>query len=87
MNNLRLPPAAHTSLFEGIKALESETCLKFVQRSNQRDYIDFFVGGGCYSYVGRRGGRQEISLGGRGCWYPSTVAHEVSYFYRDVRRF
>ena len=63
LNGSRLPSGAHTSLFQGIRALEAGTCLKFVQRSNQRDYIDFFVGGGCYSQVGRRGGRQEISLG------------------------
>jgi len=74
----RLPSGAHTSLFQGIRALEAGTCLKFVQRSNQRDYIDFFVGGGCYSQVGRRGGRQEISLG-NGCWYSHTVSHEIMH--------
>jgi len=83
LNGSRLPSGAHTSLFQGIRALEAGTCLKFVQRSNQRDYIDFFVGGGCYSQVGRRGGRQEISLG-NGCWYSHTVSHEVSCFYRSV---
>ena len=79
-NDIRMPSGAHTSLFQGIRALEAGTCLKFVQRSNQRDYLDFFVGGGCYSQVGRRGGRQEISLG-NGCWYSHTVSHEVSSFH------
>ena len=79
----RLPSGVHESLFQGMQALEARTCLKFVKRSNQRDYIDFFVGGGCYSHVGRSGGRQEISLG-YGCWYARTVCHEVSCFNRDV---
>ena len=39
--------------------------------------MDFFVGGGCYSQVGRVGGRQGVSLG-NGCWYSHTVSHEVS---------
>ena len=78
MNDIRLPKRAHTSLFEGIQALEAGTCLKFVPQSNEEDYIDFFVGDGCYSEVGRRGGRQEISLAS-GCWYSHTVSHEVSF--------
>ena len=77
LNNKRLPSGAHKFLFEAIQELEAETCLKFVKRSNERDYIDFFVGSGCYSEVGRKGGKQEISLG-NSCWYSHTVVHEVS---------
>jgi len=77
LNDVRLPSRAHSSLFKGIQALEAGTCLKFVPRSIEKDYIDFFVGDGCYSQVGRKGGRQEISLAS-GCWYSHTVSHEVS---------
>lgn len=34
----------------------------------------------CTSYVGRTGNRQMLSLA-RGCWYTSTVAHEIGGFY------
>ena len=80
---------AHNALYAGMRALESGTCLRFVERTNERDYLDFFVGSGCYSQVqnihrnclkikqvGRNGGRQEISLA-NGCWYSHTVSHEV----------
>ena len=75
-----MPSGAHKFLFEAIQELEAETCLKFVKRSNERDYLDFFVGSGCYSEVGRKGGKQEISLG-NSCWYSHTVVHEVSLSY------
>ena len=31
----------------------------------------------CWSYLGRQGGRQSISLMKNGCLYQSTVQHEV----------
>lgn len=30
----------------------------------------------CWSYVGRTGRKQQLSLAG-GCWYKGTVAHEL----------
>ena len=31
----------------------------------------------CYSYVGRQGGAQTVSLARSGCLYHSTVQHEL----------
>ncbi|CAG12479.1 unnamed protein product, partial [Tetraodon nigroviridis] len=31
----------------------------------------------CWSYVGRQGGRQDVSLQARGCLYHEVVQHEV----------
>jgi len=57
----------------------SKTCLRFQERKGQRDYLTFFNGGGCWSYVGR-GGReyQKVSIG-RGCEYKATVIHELMH--------
>ncbi|KAL9973985.1 hypothetical protein ACROYT_G020512 [Oculina patagonica] len=53
-----------------------KTCIQFVKRTNEKGYIEFFKGSGCWSYVGRTGKKQQISLAS-GCWYKGTVAHEI----------
>ena len=55
-----------------------KTCLKFVKRTNEQDYVSIIRGGGCYSSVGRRGGEQRLSLG-RGCVYEYIVMHELMH--------
>ncbi|KAL3043207.1 hypothetical protein OYC64_021011 [Pagothenia borchgrevinki] len=63
-----------------IKALvtfHASTCIRFVWRNTQRDYLDFFSGSGCWSYLGRQGGGQRVSLKKNGCLLNSTVQHEV----------
>ncbi|XP_058971466.2 nematocyst expressed protein 6 isoform X1 [Pocillopora verrucosa] len=53
-------------------------CLRFVRRTTHRNYVSFFFGGGCYSMVGRVGGRQKISIG-RGCDQIGVVVHEIGH--------
>lgn len=53
------------------------TCVRFVPRTNQADYVEYFSGDGCWSYVGRMGGRQELSLARGGCTGKGTVIHET----------
>ena len=45
-----------------IKHWQSSTPLKFVQRTNESNYIYFTPGSGCSSSVGMVGGRQNITL-------------------------
>uniref|UniRef100_A0AAY4EWE3 Metalloendopeptidase n=1 Tax=Denticeps clupeoides TaxID=299321 RepID=A0AAY4EWE3_9TELE len=45
--------------------------------TNQRDYIYIQSLNGCYSYIGRLGYGQELSLSRSGCIYYDTVQHEL----------
>nr|XP_054922218.1 astacin-like metalloprotease toxin 4 [Dermacentor andersoni] len=58
--------------------IEKETCLRFVRRRDQEDYVNLVSKEGCYSYLGRIGGQQQLSLG-RGCLNRGTVAHELMH--------
>ena len=56
---------------------EASTSVRFVQRTNQSDYVYFTPGSGCSSFVGRIGGRQDITLAS-GCSTGSTI-HEIGH--------
>ncbi|XP_062291182.1 high choriolytic enzyme 1-like [Scomber scombrus] len=54
------------------------TCIRFQLRSSgEHNYLHFFSGNGCWSYLGRQGGKQLVSLKRNGCLYTSTVQHEA----------
>jgi len=60
-----------------ISYLSKKTNLRFVKRTNERDFVSFSdQNKGCYSFVGKAGGRQFINLSS-GCWYTMTVVHEI----------
>ncbi|KAF4094408.1 hypothetical protein AMELA_G00014730 [Ameiurus melas] len=61
----------------GLDSFSSVTCIRFIPRSNQRDYLSIESRSGCYSYVGRRGYAQTVSLDRNGCIYHNTVQHEL----------
>lgn len=62
---------------EAIANWESKTNIRFVQRTNQNDYIRFRTGNGCSSNVGRQGGLQNITLA-EGCSTGNTI-HEIGH--------
>ncbi|XP_013379949.1 tolloid-like protein 2 [Lingula anatina] len=59
---------------------EENTCIRFVKRTTQKDYIEFAPGScGCCSFVGRRGnGRQYVTLSPH-CTYYGVVIHELGH--------
>ncbi|TMS38902.1 hypothetical protein L596_005526 [Steinernema carpocapsae] len=57
---------------------ERSTCIRFVRRSDQEDFLYIKKGSGCYSQVGRVGGRQELSLG-NGCLFHDIIVHELMH--------
>ena len=57
--------------------LEQKTGWTFVKRTTQLDYIEFTNDNGCWSYVGKQGGRQEIGLS-EYC-DQGAVIHEIAH--------
>ncbi|XP_010880180.1 low choriolytic enzyme [Esox lucius] len=61
----------------GLDSFAETTCIRFFQRQNERDYLSIESRSGCYSFVGRRGNAQTVSLSRQGCLYHNTVQHEL----------
>lgn len=56
---------------------QSKTPIEFVNRTDETDYISFECQVGCWSQVGRRSGKQVISLG-TGCGLGVAI-HEIGH--------
>ena len=67
-------------LFQESLNVDGETCLEFVERSNESDYIQFVKEDGCFTYVGYRPGKNVISLGPK-CIQTDIVMHEIVHKY------
>merc|ERR1712121_45203 len=61
-----------------INEYHAKTCLRFTQRTNQRNYISFYAGSGYHSPVGMQG-VNRISLATGGCQYKGTIMHEIGH--------
>ncbi|XP_074522704.1 low choriolytic enzyme-like [Halichoeres trimaculatus] len=62
----------------GLESFSSFSCIRFrPSRNTDRDWLSIESRDGCYSFVGRRGGKQTVSLARRGCLYHGTVQHEL----------
>ena len=58
-------------------------------RGNEQDYINIINQNGCASFVGRLGGKQDISLSSIGCLTRSTIKHEIIHslgYYHEQSR-
>ncbi|ULT99413.1 hypothetical protein L3Y34_000619 [Caenorhabditis briggsae] len=69
----------------------TKTCVKFVARdpSKHHDYLWIHPDDGCYSLVGKTGGKQPVSLDS-GCIQVGTIVHElmhaVGFFHEQSRQ-
>lgn len=72
-----------------MQQFHEETCVRFVPRlNNEPDFLRIEALKGCFSYIGRIGGEQTLSLGD-GCEYRGTIAHELLHsvgFYHHQNR-
>ncbi|XP_058832213.1 astacin-like [Topomyia yanbarensis] len=69
--------AQENSIKSALQQIMLVSCVLFVERTTQTDYVK--VTGeytGCWSYLGRRGGAQQLNLQPNGCMSRGTIMHE-----------
>lgn len=71
-----LSTAVKNAIIGAITDFNNNSCVRFVARRSEADYVQFMAGNGCYSRVGKVGGMQEVSLG-TGCESKGTALHEM----------
>jgi hypothetical protein len=72
-----------------VRFLNERTNTRWIPRTNERDYVEFINSGGCWSYVGRIGGKQQVGLGSDGCGVPATLhemGHALGFHHEQSRR-
>ncbi len=72
-----LPQSAKTKFTDAAAHWKLKTGINFVLRTNQTAYIRVIQGSGCYSYIGRQGNAQDLSIGS-GCSTGNTI-HEIGH--------
>lgn len=76
-------------IWKVMQQFHDDTCIRFIPReNNEPDYLRIEALRGCFSYIGRIGGEQTLSLGD-GCEYRGTIAHELLHavgFYHHQNR-
>ncbi|VDM84310.1 unnamed protein product, partial [Strongylus vulgaris] len=57
-----------------MRRIQSNTCIRFKPRTNERDYVEIQnqAGQGCYTSVGRPGGKSVLMLEAGGFWFNSS---------------
>ncbi|XP_077942044.1 high choriolytic enzyme 1 isoform X2 [Gasterosteus aculeatus] len=64
-------------IIQSLLTFHRSTCIRFVWRRRHSQYLSFFSGTGCWSYLGRQSQGQQVSLRRDGCLFTDTVQHEV----------
>lgn len=80
---------ARRAIRKAIREFHKHTCVEFISRTNQKDYVYFKFDYGCYSPIGRQGGRQKLAVG-EGCEFKGTIMHELMHalgFFHEHSRF
>ncbi|XP_049336093.1 meprin A subunit beta-like [Astyanax mexicanus] len=75
-------------ILRAFEQLRLKGCIDFKPRTTETDYVSVEAQTGCWSYIGRIGGRQQLSIGS-GCGYIGIVEHEflhcLGFFHEQSR--
>ncbi|XP_036449023.1 meprin A subunit beta-like [Colossoma macropomum] len=76
-------------ILRAFEQLRLKACIDFKPRTTEQDYVSVESQSGCWSYIGKIGGRQQLSIG-NGCGYIGIVEHEFLHalgFYHEQSRY
>uniref|UniRef100_A0A3P9AAJ2 Metalloendopeptidase n=1 Tax=Esox lucius TaxID=8010 RepID=A0A3P9AAJ2_ESOLU len=73
----RFSPSDRQKIKSALLSFHDLTCVRFVPRGDQEDYISYESWRGCFSTLGRVGGRQTVSLNSAGCILNGIIQHET----------
>ncbi|XP_044126454.1 embryonic protein UVS.2-like [Bufo gargarizans] len=80
---------AYVSIIQkAMQEFETLTCVRFANRTTESDYVQIVVQSGCWSYLGKIGGGQQLSLVPE-CMTHGSVQHELNHalgFYHEQSR-
>ena len=62
---------------EAMETFHMSTCIRFVPYTGQAHYLSIESQRGCWSTLGRSGGKQDLSLSVYGCVHHGIVQHEL----------
>ncbi|XP_028391807.1 zinc metalloproteinase nas-14-like [Dendronephthya gigantea] len=72
-------PNAIESTKKAMAIWEKNTCIRFVERTNEKNYLEFFRSAGCWaSFIGYQNRKTQISIG-EGCDYEHVMVHELGH--------
>ncbi|NXX36121.1 ASTL metalloendopeptidase, partial [Nicator chloris] len=66
-------------IHDAMAEFEALTCINFVKRRTERDYLSIKSADGCWSYHGRVGGEQTVSVRKGGCMVKGIIQHELEH--------
>ncbi|CAJ1048597.1 high choriolytic enzyme 1-like isoform X4 [Xyrichtys novacula] len=65
------------TIVQGLRSFALSTCIRFTPLNRQQDFVDIRSLSGCFSFVGRRGRNQTVSLSRQGCVFHQIIQHEL----------
>uniref|UniRef100_A0A803JGU5 Metalloendopeptidase n=1 Tax=Xenopus tropicalis TaxID=8364 RepID=A0A803JGU5_XENTR len=72
-----------------LQEYESLTCVRFVPRANETDFLSIVSDNGCASFLGKVGGDQTVQLDSYGCIYRGSSSMKLNHalgFYHEQSR-
>ncbi|XP_062433243.1 embryonic protein UVS.2-like [Rhea pennata] len=64
---------------DALQEVSTLTCVQFVNRTTEADYVHIERGQSCWSYFGKIGGRQALGLMKNGCMDKGAIQHEMNH--------